>query len=116
MPFTPRAKKALEHALREAIALGHNHIGTEHVLLALLRDEEGVALRILVDFSATPELVREGVARELGIAPAELPRAAVRRPVLRRRRLDVSTAFVVGWLLFAASLGIGILIGWAIWG
>src|SRR5262249_25624389 len=50
IPFTPRAKKVLELALREALSLGHNYIGTEHILLGLVRENEGVAPRILLDF------------------------------------------------------------------
>lgn len=49
IPFTPRAKRVLELALREALSLGHNYIGTEHVLLGLIREEEGIAIRILRD-------------------------------------------------------------------
>src|SRR5207245_1311611 len=48
IPFTPRAKKVLELALREALSLGHNYIGTEHILLGLVRENEGVAARILL--------------------------------------------------------------------
>jgi ATP-dependent Clp protease ATP-binding subunit ClpC len=47
IPFTPRAKKVLELALREGLSLGHNYIGTEHILLGLVRENEGVAARIL---------------------------------------------------------------------
>src|SRR3989440_2941319 len=50
IPFTPRAKKALELSLREALGLGHNWIGTEHILLGLVRENEGVAARILFDY------------------------------------------------------------------
>src|SRR5438552_1345501 len=52
IPFTPRAKKVLELALREALSLGHDYIGTEHILLGLVRENEGVAARILLDFDA----------------------------------------------------------------
>ncbi len=55
IPFTPRAKKVLELALREALSLGHNYIGTEHILLGLVRENEGVAARILLDFDADSE-------------------------------------------------------------
>ena len=48
IPFTPRAKKVLELSLREALALGHNYIGTEHILLGLIREGEGVAAQVLV--------------------------------------------------------------------
>ena len=65
IPFTPRAKKVLELALREALALSHNYIGTEHVLLGLVRESEGVAVRVLRDFGTTPEQVREEVQRRL---------------------------------------------------
>src|SRR4029450_4483356 len=58
IPFTPRAKKVLELSLREARSMGHNYIGTEHVLLALGRESDGVGARILQDFGAGPETVR----------------------------------------------------------
>ena len=74
IPFTPRAKKVLELALREALSLGHNYIGTEHILLGLVRENEGVAARILLDFDADSEKIRNEVIRALsaarsGIAP-----------------------------------------------
>jgi hypothetical protein len=65
IPFTPRAKKVLELALREALSLGHNYIGTEHILLGLVRENEGVAARILLDFDADSEKVRNQVVRML---------------------------------------------------
>jgi ATP-dependent Clp protease ATP-binding subunit ClpA len=199
IPFTPRAKKVLELSLREALGLGHNYIGTEHVLLGLLREGEGVAIRILMEF-ADPEDVHSEVlkalsgsevslgskepyvpkspplatdvatelervrtekeeaieaqdferaarlrererrvtqaARELerawsGQPPLYPPRAAlysepasptfghIRR--MPRRVSDYAPQrstgpLLLGWVLFAAAAGIGILIGWAIWG
>src|SRR5688500_11437145 len=65
IPFTPRAKKVLELALREALSLGHNYIGTEHFLLGLVRENEGVAARILLDFDADSEKIRNEVIRML---------------------------------------------------
>jgi hypothetical protein len=65
IPFTPRAKKVLELALREALSLGHNYIGTEHILLGLVRENEGVAARILLDFDADAEKIRNEVIRML---------------------------------------------------
>jgi ATP-dependent Clp protease ATP-binding subunit ClpA len=65
VPFTPRAKKVLELALREALALGHDYIGTEHILLGLVRDNEGVAMRVMLDFDAGAEKVRNEVIRQL---------------------------------------------------
>ena len=65
IPFTPRAKKVLELALREALSLGHNYIGTEHILLGLVRESEGVAARILNDLEVDADHVRQEVMRVL---------------------------------------------------
>ena len=54
IPFTPRAKKVLELSLREALQLGHNYIGTEHILLGLIREGDGVAAQVLVKLGADP--------------------------------------------------------------
>jgi ATP-dependent Clp protease ATP-binding subunit ClpC len=71
IPFTPRAKKVLELGLREALSLGHNYIGTEHVLLGLVRENEGVASRILLDFGADGEKIRNEVIRLLANPEAQ---------------------------------------------
>src|SRR5260221_13469954 len=73
IPFTPRAKKVLELALREALSLGHNYIGTEHILLGLSRENEGVAARILLDFDAEAETIRKEVISKLGVDVVNLP-------------------------------------------
>jgi ATP-dependent Clp protease ATP-binding subunit ClpC len=65
IPFTPRAKKVLELALREALSLGHDYIGTEHVLLGLVRENEGVATRILLDLGADSEKIHTEVLHTL---------------------------------------------------
>src|ERR671910_876831 len=65
-PFTPRSKKVLELALREALQLGHNYIGTEHILLGLVRESEGVAARVLSNLDIDPDKVRREVVRMLG--------------------------------------------------
>jgi hypothetical protein len=65
IPFTPRAKKVLELALREALSLGHNYIGTEHILLGLVRERDGVAARVLREFDADAEKVRNEIIRML---------------------------------------------------
>jgi ATP-dependent Clp protease ATP-binding subunit ClpC len=65
VPFTPRAKKVLELALREALSLGDDYIGTEHILLGLVRENEGVAARILLDFDADAEKIRDELLRKL---------------------------------------------------
>ena len=61
LPFTPRAKKILQLSLREAIALGHAYIGTEHILLGLLRADEGVAMQVLNGLGVGPIRVRQKV-------------------------------------------------------
>ncbi|NND14557.1 MAG: AAA family ATPase, partial [Acidimicrobiia bacterium] len=61
IPFTPRAKKVLELSLREALQLGHNYIGTEHILLGLIREGEGVAAQVLVKLGADLHKVRQTV-------------------------------------------------------
>jgi ATP-dependent Clp protease ATP-binding subunit ClpC len=145
IPFTPRTKKVLELSLREALSLGHNYIGTEHILLGIVRENEGVAARILLDFGADAEKVRNEVIRmlsgpgrtsvemagaerepsgrvELG-PPRELsewPRGADPLSMftpgrVAGRRWDVAS-LVVGWTLFAVAAGLGLFLGWLIWG
>jgi ATP-dependent Clp protease ATP-binding subunit ClpC len=118
IPFTPRAKKVLELSLREALALGHNHIGTEHVLLGLVRETDGVAVRILLELDAGPDRVRDEIVNALQGMPTPVRSAAPQqfsRRVPRRARetwLPLAAAGV--WALF--GLAVGVLLGWAIWG
>ena len=89
-PFTPRAKKVLELSLREALQLGHNYIGTEHMLLGLVREGEGVAAQVLVSLGADLPRVRQQVIQLLsgyqspggkeGAAAGAGPSAARRPP------------------------------------
>ena len=65
IPFTPRAKKVLELSLREALQLGHNYIGTEHILLGLIREGEGVAAQVLQKLGADLNRVRQQVIQLL---------------------------------------------------
>ena len=65
IPFTPRAKKVLELSLREAMTLGHNYIGTEHILLGLIREGEGVAAQVLIKLGADLSRVRQQVIQLL---------------------------------------------------
>ncbi len=65
IPFTPRAKRVLELSWDEARQLGHNYIGTEHILLGLVREGEGVAVRVLAKFAIKPDKVRTAVLRHL---------------------------------------------------
>ena len=126
IPFTPRAKKVLELSLREALDSGDNYIGPEHILLGLLREGEGVAARILMDFAQLEEIR----AAALGVSadrpreerafrsqlstlrPEVIEELTLRAAVGRKRALSL---LVAGWLLFAVALGVGVLIGWAIW-
>ena len=66
IPFTPRSKKVLELSLREAMQLGHTYIGTEHILLGLIREGNGVAAQVLVKLGADLSRVRQAVIQELG--------------------------------------------------
>jgi ATP-dependent Clp protease ATP-binding subunit ClpC len=137
IPFTPRAKRVLELSLREALELGHNYIGTEHVLLGLIRENEGVAARILLDFDADDVLIRGQLMRLLAGSTRDESGARVggfaalpttdepweRSPFsfgrMPRRvasyELSSSGSLLLGWLLFAVALAIGIGLGWLIW-
>jgi ATP-dependent Clp protease ATP-binding subunit ClpC len=118
IPFTPRAKKVLELALREGLSLGHHYIGTEHLLLGLVRENGGVASRILLDRGLDAGRVRDAVLETLGphVASSYRFRPGPRLGLPPRRRLHPVSLLIAGWLLFAFALGAGILIGWAIWG
>jgi Clp amino terminal domain, pathogenicity island component len=78
IPFTPRAKKVLELSLREAIQLNHNYIGTEHILLGVIREGEGVAAQVLVKLGASLDRVRRQVlsllaGQAVGVPPEQVP-------------------------------------------
>jgi ATP-dependent Clp protease ATP-binding subunit ClpC len=113
LPLTPRVKKVLELSLREAIALRHDYIGTEHILLGLARENEGVAARILRDAGAGPVAIRDAVADLLPV-----PEAVASPPVAtaQRRRLPTFPLAAAAWVFFVLAVGVGVLIGWAIWG
>src|SRR5213596_3014947 len=76
IPFTPRAKKVLELSLREALQLGHNYIGTEHLLLGLIGEGEGVAAQVLVKLGGDPTRVRQQVIQLLAGSQGKEPAAA----------------------------------------
>ena len=91
IPFTPRAKKVLELSLREALQLGHNYIGTEHILLGLIREGEGVAAQVLVKLGADLSRVRQQVIQLLSgySGPGSVgQRREGRRHRRRQRRAD----------------------------
>jgi ATP-dependent Clp protease ATP-binding subunit ClpC len=83
IPFTPRSKKALEFSLREALALGHNYIGTEHILLGLVREADGVGAQIVTAYAPEPVAVRVRLA-VLDLLPSA-PSESGRRWFRRRR-------------------------------
>jgi hypothetical protein len=111
VPFTPQAKKVLELSLREALALGHHYIGTEHLLLGLLRDGEGVAAQVLIRLGAGYARVRERVldlltggceqADRQTQLPADLADAAEQLTQVRQQK---EAAFSAGHLDAAAEL------------
>jgi ATP-dependent Clp protease ATP-binding subunit ClpC len=93
IPFTPRAKKVLELAVTEAKNLGHNYVGTEHVLLGLIREEEGVAAQILTTLGADLEKVRQQAISLLGggsKAVSRSPVASTNTPTLDRFGRDLT--------------------------
>jgi len=88
IPFTPRAKKVLELAQREARALGHDYVGTEHILLGLIREGDGVAAQVLVKLGADLNRVRQQVVQLLhGYHGADVIGAGSRRGKRARARL-----------------------------
>jgi len=93
IPFTPRAKKVLELAVAEAKNLGHNYVGTEHILLGLIREEEGVAAQILTTLGADLEKVRQQAINLLGGGPKAIsssPVASTNTPTLDRFGRDLT--------------------------
>jgi len=130
IPFTPRAKEVLELALEEGLSLGHNYIGTEHVLLGLVREHDGVAARILDSFGAEAVIVRDEVINALsGGAPGErtLERQSVifqgvnewqenAMPLAGSLAGDERRPLLLAIGLAAASFPLGLLVGWLIWG
>jgi ATP-dependent Clp protease ATP-binding subunit ClpA len=111
LSFTPRAKKALEQSLREALALGHHHIGTEHVLLGMLHEDEGTAVQVLGRLGAHTTQVREVIlglvdereqaGRERLAIPANLVDTAEQLAAVQRQK---EAAFDAGDLDRAAAL------------
>jgi ATP-dependent Clp protease ATP-binding subunit ClpA len=145
IPFTPRAKRVLELSLREALTLGHNYIGSEHILLGVVAENEGVAARILLDFGAGPEKIRsevlrfispedptEGTEREFYDVTQSLSPVATYSPMQSRPRLSLSrssygpmpwwqpiavrTDLWPGLVLGGLLLAAGVFVGWLIWG
>jgi len=98
--LTPRAKRVIELAIDEARHLGHNYIGTEHLLLGLLREGEGVAAGVLDSLGVTIERVRAEIVHVLsqGMSKSRLPRTTSRTPVLDQVGIDLTEAARAGKL------------------
>jgi len=80
IPFTPRAKKVMELSLREALQMGHNYIGTEHILLGLIREGDGVAAHVLSELGGGLSVVRMNFVRLVALAGEDPEAAEVERP------------------------------------
>ena len=116
MPFTPRSKKVLELALREARSLRHNYIGTEHVLLALARENEGVASRVLDELGADSATIRGRLLAQLSPDGSALDATRDDRPTrLPSRGFALSAATTVA-LVALVGIAAGVAVGWLIWG
>ena len=98
--LTPRAKRVIELAIDEARQLGHNYIGTEHLLLGLLHEGEGIAAGVLESFSITLEQVRTEATRILsqGLSKSKSPRSTNRTPLLDQLGIDLTAAARAGKL------------------
>jgi predicted ArsR family transcriptional regulator len=98
IPFTPRAKKVLELSLRESKQLGHNYIGTEHILLGIIREGDGVAAQVLVRLGADLNRVHQQVIQLLHRHPAEEhgPGARVRLELVEQRLTAIEQRVGIG--------------------
>jgi len=106
LPYTSRAKKVLELAMSEAREMNHKYVGTEHLLLGIIREEKGIAAQVLREFGVTTDIAREEVLRVLGTASgAELEEARPRRRQPARRIDPTTASAIAGIPVYAARLG-----------
>jgi ATP-dependent Clp protease ATP-binding subunit ClpC len=117
LPLTPRMKRILEMSLEDAQMLGHHAIGTQHLLIALLHEGQGVALGAMRALGAPPEDVWVSAFRQLGLdappyVPAGLPSRNERREAGKPSERIPTIALATG----AASFVGGLFVGWLIWG
>lgn len=87
-PFTPRARRVLELSFKEALQLGHNYIGTEHILLGLVREGEGVAAQVLLKLGLQPGTIRSAVLKLLTDSGVEVREMGEETPKTRLSRFD----------------------------
>jgi len=121
--FTERARQVVVLAQDEARALKHNYIGTEHILLGLVRENEGVAARILLDFDADAEKIRNEIIRMLS-GPGRRQAGAGQRPaeasgktaVIYARKPIVQLLLPLVVVAIGFGFPLGLLVGWLIWG
>ena len=114
IPFTPRSKRVLELSLHEALALRHDHIRPEHLLLGLVREDGGVAARLLRGAGADAESIRAATFAAVNVTPPDDYSRRMSRVPVERTTLRVTP--VTALCVIAAAFGVGILVGWAIWG
>ena len=133
IPFTPRSKKVLELSLREARSLRHNYLGTEHILLGLVREQDGIGARILLERGAGPDAIRNEVIRMLSGPGRTAVAGGVEEHASRQgpfttgatafthaarvaRPLHETTGRLLTVVLAVLAFPAGILVGWLIWG
>jgi ATP-dependent Clp protease ATP-binding subunit ClpC len=117
LPLTPRMKKIFELALEDAQALGHNAIGTQHLLIALLHEGQGTALHALRALGAPPEDVWTSAFRQLGVDAPPYVQAGL--PSLARTSERSGRSWSVREIAGGAAAGsflVGVFLGWLIWG
>lgn len=115
LPFTPRMKKIFALSLRDAEALNHHAIGTEHLLIALLHEGQGAALHLLRDLGAPPEDVWTSAFRQLGAQAPPYVQAELPTRSDRERRVPTQIPPAVA-AAAAGSFAVGVVVGWLIWG
>jgi ATP-dependent Clp protease ATP-binding subunit ClpC len=117
LPLTPRMKKIFELALEDAQALGHNAIGTQHLLIALLHEGQGAALHAIRALGAPPEDVWTSAYRQLGVDAPPYVQAGL--PSLARSSERRGRSWSVREIAGGAAAGsflVGVFLGWLIWG
>jgi ATP-dependent Clp protease ATP-binding subunit ClpC len=117
LPLTPRMKKIFEMSLEDAQTFGHHAIGTQHLLIALLHEGQGVALHALRALGAPPQDVWVSSFRQLGLdAPPYVPSGLPSLNERREPRKPVERISTIALAAGAASFAGGLFVGWLVWG